>query len=79
MRCIADFLLPGTEGQTLYRDVFKTWAGRYKVHMCLENALAGDPTLAIRILNYDATEYHIQMVAKQKKTGRSGKPGRKEN
>ena len=54
------------KGQTLYRDVFKTWVGKYKVHMGIENASAGDPTLAIRTLNYDATEYHIQMAAKQK-------------
>ena len=65
------------KGQTLYRDVFKTWVGKYKVHMGIENASAGDPTLAIRILNYDATEYHIQMAAKQKENRKKWK-GKKE-
>ena len=47
------------KGQTLYRDVYKTWYGKYKVHFGLENASESDPTLAIRTLNYDAMEYHI--------------------
>ena len=54
------------KGQTLYRDVYKTWYGKYKVHFGLENASMSDPTLAIRTLNYDAKEFHIQMAAKQK-------------
>ena len=65
------------KGQTLYRDVYKTWIGRYKVHMGLENASAGDPTLAIRTLNYDATEYHTQMAAMQKENRKKWK-GKKE-
>lgn len=35
------------KGQTLYRDVYKTWFGRYTFHVGLENASAGDPTLAV--------------------------------
>lgn len=61
------------KGQTLYRDVFKTWSGRYKVHMGIENASESDPTLAIRTLNYDATEYHVQMAAKQKENRKKWK------
>ncbi len=54
------------KGQTLYRDVYKTWYGRYTFHVGLENASDGDPTLAVRNLNYDSTDYHMQTAAKQK-------------
>lgn len=63
------------KGQKLYRDVYKTWLGRFRVHMGLENASESDPTLAIRTLNYDATEYHIQMAAKQKENEKKWKVG----
>ena len=43
------------------------------MHMGIENASESDPTLAIRTLNYDATEYHIQMAAKQKENRKKWK------
>ena len=65
------------KGQTLYRDVYKTWYGRYTFHVGLENASMSDPTLAVRNLNYDATEYHVQTVSKQRENRKKWENGKK--
>lgn len=61
------------KGQTLYRGVYKTWYGRYTFHVGLENASDSDPILAVRNLNYDATDYHVQTAAKEKENRRKWK------
>ena len=53
------------KGQTLYRDNLKIWKGRIPVCLGAENESKADPTMAIRILNYEAINYERQVAAIQ--------------
>lgn len=60
-----DFEEMEKKGQTLNRDNLKIWRGRIPVYLGAENESKADPTMVIRMLNYEAINYERQVSAIQ--------------